>query len=130
VVGVTNPKALILFGSAPPQFVNRATADKALQMHLLSLVSGTGLRSSLAISGCAADEVPGATAFAPSIGPGWWSGCDFAGWSRSGSGLVQSDGPAGALLGVVVMAAGGTMQTLSDLPLDLGERSLAWPQAA
>jgi hypothetical protein len=31
---VTNPKALILLGSTPPQFVNRATADEALQMHL------------------------------------------------------------------------------------------------
>jgi threonine/homoserine/homoserine lactone efflux protein len=69
VVGVTNPKALILLGSTPPQFVNRATADEALQMHLLSLVSGTGLRSSLAISGCAPMRSPAATAFAPSIGP-------------------------------------------------------------
>jgi threonine/homoserine/homoserine lactone efflux protein len=39
VVGVTNPKALILFGAVLPQFVNRAAGHVTLQMLLLSLVS-------------------------------------------------------------------------------------------
>ena len=39
VVGVTNPKALILFGAVLPQFVNRAAGHVPLQMLLLSLVS-------------------------------------------------------------------------------------------
>jgi len=39
VVGVTNPKALILFRALLPQFVNRAAGDVPLQMLLLSLVS-------------------------------------------------------------------------------------------
>ena len=46
VVGVTNPKALILFGAVLPQFVNRAAGDVPVQMLLLSLVSiGIGLMS-------------------------------------------------------------------------------------
>lgn len=44
VVGVTNPKGLILFGAVLPQFVNRAAGDVPVQMLLLSLVSiGIGL---------------------------------------------------------------------------------------
>jgi threonine/homoserine/homoserine lactone efflux protein len=38
-VGVTNPKALILFGAILPQFVDRAAGDIRGQMLLLSLVS-------------------------------------------------------------------------------------------
>jgi threonine/homoserine/homoserine lactone efflux protein len=46
VVGVTNPKALILFGAVLPQFVNRAAGYVPVQMLLLSLVSiGIGLLS-------------------------------------------------------------------------------------
>jgi threonine/homoserine/homoserine lactone efflux protein len=46
VVGVTNPKALILFGAVLPHFVNRAAGDVPVQMLLLSLVSiGIGLIS-------------------------------------------------------------------------------------
>jgi threonine/homoserine/homoserine lactone efflux protein len=39
IVGVTNPKALILFGAVLPQFVDRAAGDAPAQMLLLSLVS-------------------------------------------------------------------------------------------
>jgi threonine/homoserine/homoserine lactone efflux protein len=39
VVGVTNPKAFILFGAILPQFVNRAAGDVTAQMLLLALVS-------------------------------------------------------------------------------------------
>jgi threonine/homoserine/homoserine lactone efflux protein len=39
IVGVTNPKALILFGAVLPQFVDRAAGDVVLQMLVLSLVS-------------------------------------------------------------------------------------------
>lgn len=39
VVGVTNPKAFILFGAILPQFVNRGAGDVPLQMLLLALVS-------------------------------------------------------------------------------------------
>jgi threonine/homoserine/homoserine lactone efflux protein len=39
LVGVTNPKALILFGAVLPQFVNRAAGHVPLQMLVLSLVS-------------------------------------------------------------------------------------------
>lgn len=46
VVGVTNPKALILFGAVLPQFVDRAGGHVPAQMLLLSLVSvGIGLTS-------------------------------------------------------------------------------------
>ena len=46
VVGVTNPKALILFGAVLPHFVNRSAGDVPVQMLLLSLVSiGIGLMS-------------------------------------------------------------------------------------
>lgn len=46
VVGVTNPKALILFGAVLPQFVDRGSGHVLLQMLLLSLVSiGIGLVS-------------------------------------------------------------------------------------
>jgi threonine/homoserine/homoserine lactone efflux protein len=38
-VGVTNPKALILFGAVLPQFVNRAVGHVPVQMLLLALVS-------------------------------------------------------------------------------------------
>jgi len=39
IVGVTNPKALILFGAVLPQFVDRAAGHVPVQMLLLSLVS-------------------------------------------------------------------------------------------
>jgi threonine/homoserine/homoserine lactone efflux protein len=39
VVGVANPKALIIFGAVLPQFVNRAAGYVPGQMLLLSLVS-------------------------------------------------------------------------------------------
>lgn len=46
VVGVTNPKALILFGAVLPQFVSRSAGHLPVQMLLLSLVSiGIGLMS-------------------------------------------------------------------------------------
>jgi len=38
-VGLTNPKALILFGAVLPQFVDRAAGHVPVQMLLLSLVS-------------------------------------------------------------------------------------------
>ncbi len=48
VVGLTNPKAYILFGAILPQFVNRAAGDVPAQMLVLALVSvGIG-----AISDC------------------------------------------------------------------------------
>lgn len=39
VVGVTNPKALILFGAVLPQFVDRGAGHVPVQMLLLALVS-------------------------------------------------------------------------------------------
>jgi threonine/homoserine/homoserine lactone efflux protein len=39
MVGVTNPKALILFGAVLPQFVDRAAGHVPVQMLLLGLVS-------------------------------------------------------------------------------------------
>jgi threonine/homoserine/homoserine lactone efflux protein len=39
LVGVTNPKALILFGAVLPQFVDRAAGHVPVQMLLLSLIS-------------------------------------------------------------------------------------------
>ncbi|HEY1819043.1 MAG TPA: LysE family translocator [Trebonia sp.] len=39
LVGVTNPKAFILFGAILPQFVNRAEGNVPAQMLLLALVS-------------------------------------------------------------------------------------------
>jgi len=39
VVGITNPKAYILFGAILPQFVNRAAGDVSGQMLVLALVS-------------------------------------------------------------------------------------------
>lgn len=39
VVGVTNPKAVILFAAVLPQFVNRAAGHIPVQMLLLSLIS-------------------------------------------------------------------------------------------
>lgn len=39
LVGVTNPKALILFGAVLPQFVDRAAGHVQIQMLLLGLVS-------------------------------------------------------------------------------------------
>jgi threonine/homoserine/homoserine lactone efflux protein len=41
IVGVTNPKAYILFGAILPQFVNRAAGDVPEQMLLLALISVT-----------------------------------------------------------------------------------------
>lgn len=41
VIGVTNPKAYILFGAILPQFVNRAAGDVTMQMLLLALVPNT-----------------------------------------------------------------------------------------
>jgi threonine/homoserine/homoserine lactone efflux protein len=46
VVGVTNPKALILFGAVLPQFINPAAGLVPVQMLVLALVSiGIGLLS-------------------------------------------------------------------------------------
>jgi len=46
VVGIANPKALIIFGAVLPQFVNRTAGHVPEQMLLLSLVSlGTALIS-------------------------------------------------------------------------------------
>jgi threonine/homoserine/homoserine lactone efflux protein len=46
VVGIANPKALIIFGAVLPQFVNRSAGHVQEQMLLLSLVSfGTALVS-------------------------------------------------------------------------------------
>jgi threonine/homoserine/homoserine lactone efflux protein len=39
VVGITNPKAYILFGAVLPQFVNRAEGNVPAQMLILALVS-------------------------------------------------------------------------------------------
>ena len=39
VVGVTNPKALILFGAVLPQFVDRSAGNVPVQMLILALVS-------------------------------------------------------------------------------------------
>jgi threonine/homoserine/homoserine lactone efflux protein len=39
VVGLANPKALLLFGAILPQFVNRSAGDLPGQMLLLALVS-------------------------------------------------------------------------------------------
>jgi threonine/homoserine/homoserine lactone efflux protein len=39
LVGIANPKALLLFGAVLPQFVNRAAGDVPLQMLLLASVS-------------------------------------------------------------------------------------------
>jgi threonine/homoserine/homoserine lactone efflux protein len=39
IVGVTNPKALILFGAVLPQFVNRSAGDVPVQMLVLALMS-------------------------------------------------------------------------------------------
>lgn len=41
VIGITNPKAYILFGAILPQFVNRAAGDVTGQMLLLALVPNT-----------------------------------------------------------------------------------------
>ena len=41
IVGLTNPKAFILFGAVLPQFVNRAAGHLPAQMLLLALVSVT-----------------------------------------------------------------------------------------
>jgi threonine/homoserine/homoserine lactone efflux protein len=46
IVGVTNPKAFILFGAILPQFVNRGAGHVPAQMLLLALISvGLGLAS-------------------------------------------------------------------------------------
>jgi threonine/homoserine/homoserine lactone efflux protein len=46
VVGVANPKALIMFGAVLPQFVNRAAGHVPAQMIVLALISfGIGLLS-------------------------------------------------------------------------------------
>ena len=41
VIGITNPKAYILFGAILPQFVNREAGDVTTQMLLLALVPNT-----------------------------------------------------------------------------------------
>ena len=57
VVGVTNPKAYILFGAILPQFVNRSAGGVPAQMLLLAAISvGIGLVSDSAW-GCAASGV-------------------------------------------------------------------------
>jgi threonine/homoserine/homoserine lactone efflux protein len=46
IVGVTNPKAFILFGAILPQFINRGEGNVPAQMLLLALISvGLGLAS-------------------------------------------------------------------------------------
>jgi threonine/homoserine/homoserine lactone efflux protein len=57
VVGITNPKAFILFGAILPQFVNRSAGHVPAQMLLLALVSiGIGLTSD-SVWGLAASTV-------------------------------------------------------------------------
>ena len=59
VVGVTNPKAYILFGAILPQFVNRGAGHVPAQMLLLALVSvSIGVLSDCAwgVAASAADE--------------------------------------------------------------------------
>jgi threonine/homoserine/homoserine lactone efflux protein len=59
VVGVTNPKALILFGAVLPQFINRTAGFVPVQMLVLALVSiGIGLLSDSAW-GIAASKLRG-----------------------------------------------------------------------
>jgi threonine/homoserine/homoserine lactone efflux protein len=57
VVGITNPKALILFGAVLPQFVNRAAGHVPVQMLLLALVSVSIGVISDSVWGCAASAV-------------------------------------------------------------------------
>jgi threonine/homoserine/homoserine lactone efflux protein len=57
IVGVTNPKAYILFGAILPQFVNRAGGHIPLQMLLLSAVSVTIGVTSDSVWACAASGV-------------------------------------------------------------------------
>jgi threonine/homoserine/homoserine lactone efflux protein len=57
VVGITNPKAYILFGAILPQFVNRAAGSVPAQMLLLALVSVAIGAASDCAWGCAASAV-------------------------------------------------------------------------
>ena len=57
VVGVTNPKAYILFGAILPQFVNRGAGNVPAQMLLLALVSVSIGAVSDCCWGCAASAV-------------------------------------------------------------------------
>jgi len=56
-VGITNPKAYILFGAILPQFVNRGTGHVPAQMLLLALVSVSIGAVSDCSWGCAASAV-------------------------------------------------------------------------
>jgi threonine/homoserine/homoserine lactone efflux protein len=57
VVGLTNPKAYILFGAILPQFVNRAAGHVPAQMLVLALVSVAIGAVSDSCWGCAASAV-------------------------------------------------------------------------
>jgi len=57
VVGLTNPKAYILFGAILPQFVNRAAGNVPAQMLVLALVSVTIGAASDCLWGFAASAV-------------------------------------------------------------------------
>ncbi len=57
VVGITNPKAYILFGAILPQFVNRGAGNVPAQMLLLALVSVSIGTVSDCSWGCAASAV-------------------------------------------------------------------------
>jgi threonine/homoserine/homoserine lactone efflux protein len=65
LVGVTNPKAYILFGAILPQFVNRAAGDVPGQMLLLSCISVTMGAISDVAWGLAASAVRGWFARSP-----------------------------------------------------------------
>jgi threonine/homoserine/homoserine lactone efflux protein len=57
VVGLTNPRAYILFGAILPQFVNRAAGHVPAQMLVLALVSVAIGAVSDSCWGCAASAV-------------------------------------------------------------------------
>jgi threonine/homoserine/homoserine lactone efflux protein len=65
VVGLTNPKAYILFGAILPQFVNRAAGHVPAQMLVLALVSVAIGAVSDCCWGCAASAVRGWFARSP-----------------------------------------------------------------
>jgi threonine/homoserine/homoserine lactone efflux protein len=62
IVGVTNPKAFILFGAVLPQFINRGAGNVPAQMLLLALIS--------VCMGLASDSTWGLTA---SVVRGWFT---------------------------------------------------------
>jgi threonine/homoserine/homoserine lactone efflux protein len=65
LVGVTNPKAYILFGAILPQFVNRSAGDVPLQMMALALISVAMGAASDTAWGMAASAVRGWFARSP-----------------------------------------------------------------